>query len=562
MTFDRPETDTEPDDTPWLLRDHAAREEVRQATETVASLVETTLGPNGSEKLIQTLDPQGDPEDVVATRANEILTAIERGDGFNHPVSALFVDAVDSMHRALGDGTTSAMVLTSALVSNAIDLIKRGLHPTNVAVGYALAATRAGETLDALTREVGADDRDVLTAVARTAMTADLGRKFQERGAEMAADAVRELANAGEGPELDTDRVKIIAAEGAPTEFHRGVVVRQRPGPLDKYETESFKFRPSKAVPTPIPDATVAVVDRDLTPGDVASSFGDKRSGIQVDTREQLNAYATERDERRTVMADHIASQGVDVLVSQAELDEDIVDALRDRGVSVVDDVRRPLSDIDQVARATGANIVSYVDDLGSNDLGQAGRVVQQLTDDEVWTFFDECDGSAFTVTADAATPTDADRRERSLRAAIEATAMAVMDGEVVPGAGAPAMAVAADLRGYAPSESGREQLAIGAFADACEEIVDALAENAGGDPLDARTALRAAHASDASSHGIDATTGRPMDAWDAGVVEPRRVFSQALETARLAAEQLVTIDAILYPNVDFDTYSPETEYD
>jgi chaperonin GroEL (HSP60 family) len=123
-------------------------------------------------------------------------------------------------------------------------------------------------------------------------------------------------------------------------------------------------------------------------------------------------------------------------------------------------------------------------------------------------------------------------------------------------------MAVARGVREYATSVAGREQLAVEAFADAVETLPRTLAGNAGHDPVDAVTALRSAHADGSASIGLDIESGDPVDAWGAGVVEPRRVFSQAVETAAGVTEQLLTVDAVLLPEVDLDSFDPLTEHE
>jgi chaperonin GroEL (HSP60 family) len=164
-------------------------------------------------------------------------------------------------------------------------------------------------------------------------------------------------------------------------------------------------------------------------------------------------------------------------------------------------------------------------------------------------------------VSADTASA--AAEREHIVSKALEVTTMAAIDGQAVPGAGAPAAAVASDLRRYSRTVAGREQLAVEAFADALEDFLRLLAANGGLDPLDALTVLRNAHASESAAPlGLDLPSGEPVDAWEAGVVEPRRVFSQAIETARSGSERLLTVDTVLHPNVDFESFSPEVEHD
>ncbi|WP_101297171.1 TCP-1/cpn60 chaperonin family protein [Halegenticoccus soli] len=550
----------------WLIRDEAARTYVVGATRGVRSLVESTLGPRGMEKLVDTYDHQDEPETVVTADAGELIDAIERGDGFNHPVAALFVDSVDSIQRGLHDGGTTAVILASELVERGAALVERGVHPGSVVVGYAMASDRAGRVLDALARPLESDDRDALRRVAATSMTADLDPSLRRAYARVVADAVRGLRDASDDGWLDTDYVSVRTARGEPHRVYRGQIVRRRPGQHEASRANSLEFDWTPAVPRPVADATVAVLERGIDVEETATSLGGKRdSGVELRSASAVAEYASGRDAAIEAVADRLADLGVDVLVAQAELNGPVRSALSARGVAVVDRVHYPKSDIYRVARATGAQVVAHVDDLAPSKLGRAGRVRERRVGDEKWAYFEDCRGGVFTIVVDAGTATGLRKRERLVSDALEVAAVAAMDEQVLPGAGAPALAVARDVRHFAPSVAGREQLAVEAFADALEAVPSALARNAGSDPLDSLADLRTAHDGAGTSPapiGFDAETGEPVDAWAAGIVEPRRIFSQAVETAVAAAERLLTIDAVVYPGVDLGAFSPRTEHD
>lgn len=552
-----------PDD--WVMRGDEAREYVESAAMSVASLVRSTLGPAGMEKLIETVDHQGKPEIVHATDAGVILDAIERGDGFNHPVAALFVDAVDSMQRGLGDGATTATILGAELLRAGFDLVERGVRPGAVVVGYGMAASHAGEVLDAMARAVDADDRELLERIAATSMTADVAPERRRAYAAAVADAVEGLAAASDSGWLDADAVAVLAATGERRRLHRGVVLRRRPTKYEESERARSEFDWRPDVPVPIEDAAVAVIDGEVDVEKTATDIsGNADAAVTVSTAAELESYATERTARIDRLAADVAALGVDVLVSQEELSDEVRVALERAGVALVDRVQYPLTDVYRLADATGATVVSHLDDLSADAVGVAGTVSERRVGDELWATFDDCAGSAFTIVVDSPTEAAAIEHERLVEDAVDVVATAVMDGQVLPGAGAPAVAVARSLRDHAASVPGREQLAVEAAADALEELVVALATNAGLDGTDALVALRRAHAGADGpvSYGLDLRTGEPTDAWTAGVVEPRRVFSQAVETAITAAEQLLTIDAVLHPGVDLSSTTPRTEHD
>lgn len=543
----------------WSIQDAAARSYVRSATGAVASLVRTTLGPDGLEKLVETHDSHGEPEVVLSADAEGILAAVERGEGFNHPVAALFVDAVDTMQRSLGDGTGTAVLLADELVAGGLDLVEKGVHPNNVVVGYSMAAARAGETLDTLARECDPTDVETLTSVARTSMTTDMDTDVLDQYATLVAKAVTTLAVDVDADDrwLDTDDVRVLAASGAEDTLRHGVVLRRRPGQAQQAEDTHDEFDWTLDVPNSLTDATVAVLD--ATP-----TFGEPASSLDAGTvsAAQYQRGVEERARHRDAFANRVVDLGTDVLVCQEALDDDLADALRASGVSVVDRAQYPKSDVYRLARATGATAVTHPDDLTSGALGVAGRVHEVRRNDEKWTVFEECSGPVLSLTVGAETASGLAERERLVEDAVEVTSVAAIDRQLLPGAGAPAAAVATDLRGYATSVEGQEQLAVEAFADALEALPMALARNAGLDPVDAVADLRHAHAGDGyDAVGLDLDDGTPVDAWNAGVVEPRRVFSQAVETARAAAEQLLTVDAVLFPGVE-GPVTPRTEHE
>jgi chaperonin GroEL (HSP60 family) len=573
MTVEDPEqADDGPDLDPssWSIRDEDARRYVGEASSQVASLVESTLGPRGMSKLVQAPDPHEDgTELILSDSGREVLDTIHRGGGFNHPVSALFIDSVESMQLGVHDGTTTAVVLADRLIDRGLELVERGLHPQNVVIGYAMATSRAGAVLDDLDREIDLDDRSTLRAVAATSMTDSIEDPVRDRYSRLVADAVADVAVENEG-NIVTDDVKTVVNRLIEEDrVYRGLVVRQHT-PEDPGETET-KFYDSPPIEERLVDAGVAVIDQEVDFEEVPDEFSVHRrkdsgagpSRMRVASPAELDQYRNQRDARIAATAREIASLGVDLFVSQPAVDEPFRRALRDAGVDILDRIDTPMSDIHRIARTTGATVVEHPDDLTAEHVGTADAVEQREIEGERWTVLEGTERSIYTITAVADMDTSVSQRERILEDAIEVASLAASDRRVAPGAGAPAMAVATALRDYARSISDREQLAVEAFADALEEVLRTMLRNSGLDPTTGVTALRSAHEGGETRPapiGLDLRTGEPTDAWEAGVVEPRRVFSQAIETARMTAEQLLVVDSVLFPDVDLANFDPDIE--
>lgn len=550
----------------FTISDSELREYVRTASEGVASLLRSTYGPNGMEKLVQTEDPQGEPELILTADGARVLEAVERGDGFNHPVAAVFVDHVDSLQRSLHDGTTAAVLLAAALVDRGIQLLERGLHPGTVAVGYAAATNRAGVVLDDLARQVG-DDRETLSAVARTGMASDLGTNV-DTYARAVADTVLQLQAQSDNGWIDADDVKVVPAPETSTV--EGLVVRQEPPGTEaveqKYGAEK-DFDHSLTFETPATDISVAVIDRSPDFEETATTLGGDHpddTGVELETTEEVERYMTQRDHVVSVATDQLRNFGVDLLVSMESIDDMYRTALERADIAVIDQVDTPKADVYRLARLADATVVSGIDEVSAADVGTLDRVEQYFVGEEKRTTFSRAGGPVATVRVTAETDTGRERRMNAVEDALEVTAVASMDDQVTPGGQAAAMAVAADLRSYATSVSGREQLAVDAFAKAVEDVVQSFAENAGLDAVATVTALRGPHtnAESPSPLGIDVVTGDPTDMWEAGVIEPRRVYSQAVDTANTVAEALLTLDQVVFSGVHPEDASPRTQHD
>ncbi len=116
----------------------------------------------------------------------------------------------------------------------------------------------------------------------------------------------------------------------------------------------------------------------------------------------------------------------------------------------------------------------------------------------------------------------------------------------MLAGGGAIEVELASRLRDYADSVSGREQLAVEAFADSLELVPRVLAENAGLDSIDTLVDLRAAHDDGEVQAGLNVFSGDVENTFDAGVVEPAHAKEQAVTSASEAANLVLKIDDII----------------
>jgi len=204
-------------------------------------------------------------------------------------------------------------------------------------------------------------------------------------------------------------------------------------------------------------------------------------------------------------------------------------------------------SDMDKLAKATGARLITNLEDLSANDLGNATLVEETKVGDEQMTFVRGCkNAKSVTILVRGSTEHVADEAERAIEDSIGDLMSALKTGKIVAGAGSPEMELSKRLMKFAESLSGREQLAVRAFAEAMEVIPRTLAENAGLDPIDSLTELKSAHEKNKLWAGINVFTGKVMDAWEAGVIEPLKVKTLAISSATEVATMILRIDDVI----------------
>jgi thermosome len=503
-----------PEGTQRLLGREAQRMNI-MAGKALAESIRTTLGPKGMDKML--VDGLGD---IVVT--NDGVTILKEMD-IEHPAAKMLVEVAKTQEDEVGDGTTTAVIIAGELLKKAEDLLEMEIHPTVISMGYRKAAIKAQEILDKIS--IKASDRKTLQSIAMTAMTGKGTEKARKPLAELIVKAVQMVEEDGI---VEKDHININRIQGATVEESQivnGVVIDK--GRLDP------------SMPKIVEDARIALLK---FPIEVKSLETDAK--INLTDPSQMNAFIEQEEKMIREMVDKVIASGANVLFCQKGIDDLAQHYLTRAGILAVKRVRK--SDIERLEKATGARVATNLDDLSTEDLGIAGQVYEKKIFDEVLLFIEDCiDPKAVSIILRGSTKHVAEEVERAVDDAIGVVAATVEDGLVVAGGGAPEIAIAKGLKEYADTISGREQLAIGAFAAALEVVPKTLAENAGLDSIDALVDLRSAHEK-SPYMGLNVFTGDVTDMKEAGVIEPKRVKKQAIQSAAEAAEMILRIDDVI----------------
>ncbi|MBI2040924.1 MAG: TCP-1/cpn60 chaperonin family protein [DPANN group archaeon] len=488
------------------------------AAKAVADTVRTTLGPKGMDKML--VDSIGDV--VITNDGVTILNEME----IEHPAAKMMVEIAKVQEDEVGDGTTTAVVLGGELLKNAESLLEKNIHPTVIANGYKQASEKAQAILNELSKPVSIKDTDVLKKIAMTAMTGKNVEIAREKLAQIALDAVLKVA---ENSDIDRDDVKLEKKEGGgidDSQLIDGVVI-------DKEKVHAD-------MPKSVKNATIALLDCALEIKETETE-----AKIQVADPKQLQAFLDQEEKMLKNMVETIVKSGATVVFCQKGIDDIVQHYLAKKEIYAARRVKE--SDMKALAKATGARIIASLNDLKAGDLGKAGLVEERKLHKESMTFVERCKNpKSVTILLRGGTEHVVAEVERAMTDAIGDLIAAIIVGKFVVGGGAVEIELAKRMRSFAETLSGREQLAVQAFADSLEVIPRTLAENAGLDPIDSLTELKAKHDKGEATAGLNVTTGRAEDMLAKGVIEPLKIKTQAIQSASEAAIMLLRIDDVI----------------
>jgi thermosome len=487
----------------------------------IAETVRTTLGPKGMDKML--VDELGD---IVVT--NDGVTILKEMS-VEHPAAKMLIEVAKTQEKEVGDGTTTAVVIAGELLRKAEELLDQNIHPSVIINGYEMARNKAVEELKSIAKEVKADDTEMLKKIAMTSITGKGAEKAREQLAEIVVEAVRTVVDEETG-KVDKDLIKVEKKEGAPieeTKLIRGVVID--------------KERVHPQMPKKVENAKIALLN---CPIEVKETETDAE--IRITDPSKLMEFIEQEEKIIKDMVEKIASTGANVVFCQKGIDDLAQHYLAKKGILAVRRVKK--SDMEKLAKATGARIVTKIDDLTPEDLGEAGLVEERKVAGDAMIFVEQCKHpKAVTILARGSTEHVVEEVARAIDDAIGVVKCALEEGKIVAGGGATEIELAKRLRKFAETVAGREQLAVKAFADALEVIPRTLAENSGLDPIDMLVKLRAAHEKEGGEvYGLDVFEGEVVDMLEKGVVEPLKVKTQAIDSATEASVMLLRIDDVI----------------
>jgi thermosome len=494
------------------------------AAKVIAEAVRTSLGPRGMDKML--VDQFGD---VVIT--NDGATILKEID-VQHPAAKMMVEVAKTQDSEVGDGTTTSVILAGELLKRAEKLLQQKIHPTVITEGFRKAAEKAVEILEAMSIKSGIDDYEGLKNAAMTCMSSKIVSESRDMLADICISAIKSVAEKGENGKwvADIEKVQIQKKEGDSmddTRLIKGII-------LDKEVV-------SPGMPKSVSNAKILLLQSAL---EIEKT--EFESKLQITSPEQIQEFLDEEEKMLRTMVQKIENSGANVVVCQKGIDDMAQHFLTKAGIMAVRRVKK--SDLEKLSKATGGMIFNNLDDVKEEKLGYAGLVEERKIMNDSWIFIEECkDPKSVVILIRGGTDLIVDEVDRAIHDALCVVRDVVEDEKIVGGGGAPELETAIQLRKFASTLGGREQLAVEVFADSLDIIPKTLAENAGLDQIDMLMKLRASHQAGNKFAGHDLDTGDVVDDMvSVGVVEPTVVKIQAIKSSTEATCMILRIDDVI----------------
>ena len=496
------------------------------AAKLVTEMVKSSLGPRGMDKML--VDTLGD-----VTITNDGATILKEID-VQHPAAKMMVEITKSVDNEVGDGTTSVVVLAGSLLEKAEELINNKVHPTVIVDGYRKSAEKAIELLKEIAEKIDPTDKEYLKKIATTSMSSKLTSTDSPELSDVVINAVLSILEKSDEYnkkfKVDIDNVKVEKKPGGSikdTKLIHGIV-------LDKEVVHG-------GMPKRIENAKIALLN---CPLEIEKTEFDAK--ININTPEQIQQFIDEENTILKAMVDKISAVEANVVLCQKGIDEMAQHYLVKSGILSLRRIKE--SDMFKLSKATGARLITNLEDLTKEDLGHANLVEERHIETDKWVFVEECKNpKSVTILVRGGSQRVVDEVERSIHDALMSVKDVVEYPYIITGAGAPEAFVSYRLREWSNKLNGREQLSAEKFIEALESIPLTLAENAGMDPIDSKVQLRAkVSTSSKPKYGIDVLNAKISDVSIKEIFEPLAVKEQVINAATEASSMILRIDNVI----------------
>ena len=487
------------------------------------NLISGTFGPNGLDKMLYKTNGEASVTNDGAKIVSELLV--------KHPAAKAFVLLAESQENAFGDGVTGCLIFASELMREAGRLLEKGLHPLVLVNGYRSALQHTLSHIESVEQKVSLEQTESLISVAKTSLTGTSAETNSGELAKIIVAAAKQVASSqGKYYEVNTEDIR-MAKSGmgsiSDTRLVKGIVLERR--------------LKSDRLPRNLSNGKVAILS---CPVELQQTTRD--SEVEISTPEQWEAFIQAEQNILDSKSQKIISSGANILFCAENIDDRIMHKLVDHGIFILDGLER--SGTEDLALSTGAEMTNHIDDLNEESLGSFESLtitrIEDSNEPRDRITLEVGDNSKIsTIDVGGGDGIASEEVIRGMYDALRSVCATIECGSVICGGGSLHMSASLLVREKAELNSGRERLAMEAFARALESIPATLASNAGQHRLDALLSLRALQRNNTSNSGIDKKG-------EAGaleeVLECADTVAHAIEAACETACGLLRVDQVI----------------
>jgi len=501
------------------------------AAKGLSDLLRSSLGPKGMDKMIMTA--RG--ETLITNDGATILKNLS----VLHPTAKILVEASRAQDIEAGDGTTSVVIIAGSLLSACEVLLKKGIHPTSISDGYALALKHGLEILNDMATTITLQDRDQLMQCVVTCLASKVLANQSHILAPIAVDAVMKVMEHENATNVDLNEIKIVKKLG---------------GTIDDLEVVNGLVFPdnrpahSAGGPTKVVNPKIALLQFCIS-----APKTDIESQMVIGDNSQLDKLLREENKYVINLVKKIAASGCNVILLQKSVLREAIGInglhfLAKKKIMVVKNIER--TDVEFICKTIGCTPVAHIDQLTPEKLGNAGLMEEVTLSDGAKIL--KCTGvpedtKTLTVFLRGSNGLIIDETERSLHDALCVVRALVKNRSILPGGGAPEIEMSQKLEEISNGYAGINQVIVKAFADALETIPYTLADNFGLPPITLVTELRNKHKNGAKYSGLNAKTGAIVEnCLTQKIMQPTLVNESALTLATEVVRMILKIDDLV----------------
>jgi chaperonin GroEL (HSP60 family) len=487
------------------------RENLRLAT-FAADKVRSTLGPKGAYKLVAY---NRGPEQVVKVTKDAIAILDELA--IQYPPTVIVSESAKLQREEAGDGVTGFVILLSALLKKADELLTMKIHSNTIIHGYYLATEKTFEILE---KQAINQSSDVLDTVdcERNILTPNI-RSMIRQAYQFAFSDGR----------FDRENIGFLKKKGGnlqDSSLINGVVIKKE------------KAHPN--MPDQLRNLRIAISSGKLGINRLEIKMGGQGPAhihLDIKTPQQIREYMEIESKLKAQPIEKLTQLNVNVLLCEQPLDNLQKEKLFARGIFALENVDK--KDTLAVSKATGAKIVGNLSELSQEDIGFADVLYTGKIELEKTVTLEGCKGATFLLRG--TTSQTMDELETAIKNSFVMLKLSGDDIRVLPGSGAIEAEIAQELKSYAREFASREQVVIDAFAEALMDVPRCLAENYGLNPIDTLLELKKRHVDGFCNYGINEISCGEMVCQ-----EPLKVKRSTIRRAYEVSMFMLRIDELL----------------